>query len=199
MAPRTPAKKTNRTASGGTSRQARKTPTTTAEAVAVDVDEVVGFSDLPMMEEVSFAALDNGPEARVDEERQGMVTADGKALKTETVVFRGRAMVVKVPDEVQIAIMKRFGSRYGSMQGSQKISASRAITMSDRAISIIQSVLSDESDQEWIEDALLRKEFGIEDALTIIHEAMEKLKIANAPNREELRKATKSARLVTEE
>lgn len=156
-------------------------------------------------EEIAQLIQENTPEKRLShpaagsdqpERPTGMVTADGQKLKTEEVTFRGRTMVVCVPDEVQLAIMQRFSDQYASMADGKQVDAKVAIRMSGRAISIVQSVLADEDDKAWIEDALLRKEFEIMDALEIVEEAMQRLKIANAPNREERRAAEKS-RLVT--
>jgi hypothetical protein len=209
MTPRTPAKTTartpaSRTASGRPARSARKTEDPVV-GDSPEMDEVAAISELPRLKDQTFAQVDNGPQARVDEVRQageepptGMVTEDGQKLKTENVTFRGRTMTVCVPDEVQLSIMQRFSDQYAPLaqEGSQ-VDAKVAIRMSGRAISIVQSVLADEEDKAWIEDSLLRKDFEIMDALWIVEEAMERLKIANAPNREVRRAAKKKTRLVT--
>jgi hypothetical protein len=187
-APRTP-KATSRTASGKSPRSARQAEV--MDQVDEETDDVAVVGELPSDPEVS-----PDPESEV---QSGMVAPDGQPLKTDTVTFRGRTMVVKIPDEVQLAIIKRFSEQYGSMaKGGQQIEASKAITMSGRAISIVQSVLADEQDKEWIEDSLLRNDFGLMDALDIVNEAMVRLKAANAPNRQERREAAKKSRLVTE-
>ena len=193
MAPRSTAKTPAKKAA-----QPAKTPAKKATATPVTTD------DLPRMQDVSFDQVDNGTQARADETRRveedqptGMVTADGQALQTAEVTFRGRTMVVRVPNEGQLAVMKRFSAEYSAMSEGQSIDAKKAIAMSGRAIGIVQCVLADDDDMEWIADSILMDDFGIMDALPIVQEAMKQLKLVNIPNREE-RRATKKARLVTE-
>jgi len=179
-----------RTASGhatGAKGATRKVTAVPADGVP-DTDEIAVVGEGPSVGETQQGGK---------ERPAGMVTADGQKLKTDHVTFRGRTMVVGVPDEVQLSIMQRFSDQYSAMADSKMVDAKVAVRMSGRAISIIQSVLTDEDDKAWVEDALLRKDFEIMDALWIVEEAMARLKVANAPNREGRRAAGKKSRLVT--
>lgn len=203
MAPRTPAKSTtrkpaSRTASGRTPRGAR----TAASSVVddrPDQDEVALAVDLSP-DRKSEDGASSGETSQVGREQPatGMVNADGQELKTAELTFRGRTMVVCVPDEVQLAVIQRFSDQYATIAEGQSVEAKVAIRMSNRAISIVQSVLKDDDDKAWVEDGLLRKDFGIMDVLGIVEEALGLLKVANAPNRAERRAAEKKSSLVTD-
>jgi hypothetical protein len=161
----------------------------------VDVDEVAVIAD---------PGEDTGTQ---DEQPQsGMTTESGAALKTAEVEFRGRTIVVRVPDETQMAMMKRFTDRADAMtrRGEEKISAQEMITISARAVSAVLAVVANQEDRDWIEDGLFsppeERDFGLEDLLPVIRAALDKLREVNEEptNRAGRRAGGKSkSRLVT--
>lgn len=128
----------------------------------------------------------------------GLVTKDGQALQTTELTFYGRTMVVQVPDEVQIALMEKFASEYGPVKPGQITSAKQVIRMNRKTIGVIRSVLRDDDDKDWLEDGLMDHRFTLEEAAGIVQEALDLLKVVNAPNRAARREAVSQSRLVTE-
>ena len=158
--------------------RAKKTP-----ELPVDVDRV-------SVDEVSVIADPGDEEPQQDGEQpqsgSGMTTESGAALKTAEVEFQGRTIVVRVPDETQMAMMKRFTDRAEAMvrRGEERISAQEAVTISARAVSAVLSVVANQEDRDWIEDGLFappeERVFDLEDLLPVIRAALDKLREVNA-------------------
>lgn len=79
---------------------------------------------------------------------------NGKATKPPTIEFRGRTMPVRFPTAEQLTVWNRTARRASEISG-RDITNQEAATLLDRVLRIIQSVLDEQADRDWVEDQLL--------------------------------------------
>jgi hypothetical protein len=130
------------------------------------------------MNEISESETDTTPT------ETPLVTADGQELKTASIPFLDRAILVALPELEQLAVMRLFSDQFAALERKAKaaggnIDANVMIRMSARAISIVQSVMADDDDKSWIQDMLLSKEVRLTDVIPLINAAMVALREAN--------------------
>lgn len=98
--------------------------------------------------------------------------ADQQAAQlTVPFTWRGRQLLAKLPTEEQLAMMRRLAVRFES--ASQSATAETLIKLSDRAITLVCTVLTREQDVEWIEDELLAGRVRLPDTVQMVQEAMQ--------------------------
>lgn len=97
--------------------------------------------------------------------------AQQAAQLTVPFTWRGRQLLAKLPTEEQLAMMRRLAVRFES--ASQSATAETLIKLSDRAITLVCTVLTREQDVEWIEDELLAGRVRLPDTVQMVQEAMQ--------------------------
>lgn len=101
----------------------------------------------------------------------------GTGDQTAVIVFGDRHMRVRQPGIEQIAMYRRIAKQMEAL-GSHQITTTKegenAVKLFDRAAKMIESVLVDEDDREWVEDQLLAGR-RISDLIPILRSAIDKI------------------------
>lgn len=104
----------------------------------------------------------------------------------KTVTFQGRVMAVKLPTGEQLAAWQRIITRLEDAK-AEDMSAAQALKLLDRAARIIDSVLVDEADIDWLEDGRIDGTVQTQEALSIVVDAVKSfgddMPGTTAPNR----------------
>jgi hypothetical protein len=116
--------------------------------------------------------------------------AGTEQMPTSTIEFQGRAIEVVLPDPGQMLVWKRTLTNLQSANltdwtGAQMMKALERLRL------IIDSIIVNEADKEWIDDQLLAKKFTIRELSEIPTKAAEAF--ATTPNNREERRAAKKA------
>lgn len=85
--------------------------------------------------------------------------------------WRGHDLMVKMPSEEQLAMMRRLAVRFES--APEQPSSELVIKLTGRAIDIVCTVLDREQDVEWIEGELLAGRVRLPDAVQMVQAAMQ--------------------------
>lgn len=123
-------------------------------------------------------------------------SAEAAAQPKGTIVFRGRTMAVRRPEAEQIAVWKRIADRAAAFRDESdtpklcpeckgsgcetchntgSAHTTTVLKMFDRALKIINSVLVDEADRDWIEDQLLEGQVDLQGAAEIVSLAVRQM------------------------
>lgn len=103
--------------------------------------------------------------------RRGATPTAGKL--TGVITYRGRTMNVVMPTPDQLAIWQRTALKLqGATQGMGNDEIMRLL---QRAVTLIGSVLVDEVDRDWVEEALLAGDLDLMGAAAIVTLAVEHL------------------------
>lgn len=104
-------------------------------------------------------------------------------VATETVTFRGRTMNVVQPAAEQLVVWQLTQKRLENLDPATATNQ-QAATLIGRALRVIQSVLADDADKDWVEDQILDKTLNLTGAMPIITTALtmfaEKLRNQNS-------------------
>jgi hypothetical protein len=92
--------------------------------------------------------------------------------------FAGRDLRVVMPRPEQLAIWQRTLSRLGGGDLST-MSGAEVGQLINRSIRIIETVLADEVDREWLEDQLLDGAMTLADAASIVTAALKALRVGD--------------------
>lgn len=113
------------------------------------------------------------PTAMVDPTDQPTTTlADATTydVATETVTFRGRTMKVVQPEPEQLVVWQLTVRR---LEGIESVTTTeQATTLIGRALRVIQSVLANDVDRDWVEDQILDKKLDLTGAVPIVITAL---------------------------
>jgi hypothetical protein len=109
-----------------------------------------------------------------------------------TITFRGRVIAVKLPKSEQLAAWQRLIPRLESVE-RDNLTGEQALALLNRATKIVDSVIADEVDRDWLEDLRLDGEVELQETLPIVGDAIRALQGempgAVVPNRAARRKA----------
>lgn len=97
---------------------------------------------------------------------------------TAETVFKGRTVVVKLPTSEQLAIYRRMSLEFQQLAkdgGAEKMELDAALRHLDRATRLIQSILRDDVDRDWIEDMLLDGKVTLEECTGLLTDAFRRL------------------------
>lgn len=92
-------------------------------------------------------------------------------VATETVTFRGRTMKAVQPEPEQLVVWQLTQKRLENLDPATATNQQVA-TLIGRALRVIQSVLADDADKDWIEDQILDKTLNLTGAMPIITTAL---------------------------
>ncbi len=93
------------------------------------------------------------------------------AGKLKTVTFQGRQIAVKCPTEEQIFAWERLLTKMETMT-KEAATIDTARTLLNRCNKIIDSVIADPADREWMEDGRLDGTVNMKDAAQIVIDAL---------------------------
>lgn len=104
-------------------------------------------------------------------------TPDVDGNPTAVIEFEGRRMLVRRPSIEQIAMYRRIAKQMEALKDREITTAKEGesvVIIFDRAAKMIESVLVDADDREWVQDQLLagRK---ISDLVPILRQAIDKI------------------------
>lgn len=114
-------------------------------------------------------------------------------MPTGEITFHGRVLAIRAPDPGQILVWKRTLTR---LQGADVKSWTGAEVLNalERLRVIIDSLLLDEKDKDWLDDQLLAQHIGFKDLAQIPTLAAQAIREMTTPgNRAERREAAKKA------
>lgn len=117
--------------------------------------------------------------------------SSAEQMPTTEIKFAGRMMAVRAPDPGQMLVWKRTLTRLQEANVTEWTGA-QVLNALERLRIIIDSLLLDEADKDWLDDQLLRNKIGFKDLgqiPTLAAEAVSKLTAPN--NRAERRDAAK--------
>lgn len=100
---------------------------------------------------------------------------------TATITFAGRDLPVVMPRPEQLAIWQRTLSRLGNADLTAMTGAEVG-QLINRSIRIVETVLADPADHEWLEDQLLDGGMSLADAANIVTAALAALGAGGEPN-----------------
>lgn len=129
-----------------------------------------------------IASQGNDPD-RIIAEAMG-IGADTKpsedGLVGAFVDFKGRRIEVQAPSVEQIVVIKRLQKRFTDAAAESSMTAERAISMMNRALTAILSIVVNQVDKDFVEDLWLDREITMEETLPLLTKAMKCLEAANA-------------------
>jgi hypothetical protein len=174
---------------------AAKTPTSTAgRGVArtkLEETTVVAGEVMPAAAPPRKRAASSRPAARAAAALRGEPEPDpdappaaaGETLdvgSTTLIPFHGRNILVSTPTGEQLVIYRRISLQFQALEAQQNrdggISGEDALRHMDRATRLIQSVMVNTYDREWLEDEMLMGNITLEKAADILTEAFAALK-----------------------
>jgi hypothetical protein len=120
--------------------------------------------------------------------------------RTGSTVFLGRAVQVRLPSIEQTAVMHRIQRRYALAQvNADNLTIQETIALIDSALTVIQMLMAEQQDRDWVENLLATGEASLLDLLPFMESAMVAVRAANADrlNRADRRAAGKGAVLDT--
>lgn len=83
------------------------------------------------------------------------------------ITFRGRELVVRFPTDAQLMVWKRTMHNLANAENAQW-DGEQALAALERAGKIIDSVIVDKADREWLDDLTLDEGLGLVDRAEII-------------------------------
>lgn len=101
---------------------------------------------------------------------KGRQSTDGRV--SGQITYRGRRMNVVMPTPDQLAIWQRTATR---LQATDGLTPGEIMKLLQRAVTLIGSVLVDEVDRDWVEEALLAGDIDLMGAAAILTVALEEL------------------------
>jgi hypothetical protein len=101
---------------------------------------------------------------------------DGRV--TATMTFHGRELRVVMPRPEQLVIWQRTLSRLGNTE-LDPTSGTELGRLIDRVIRIVETVLPERADHEWLEDQLLDGGMTLADAANIVTAALAALRVGD--------------------
>lgn len=106
-----------------------------------------------------------------------------------------RKMTVRMPGPEQLAVWQRTARRMAGVD-PQALTSEEAMKLLDRGLRVIQSVLVDAADRDWLEDQLLDGNTTLEEAAKIVTLAMDAFNDNGkaAPKTGPVKKARRAAR-----
>lgn len=110
------------------------------------------------------AAKKAAPAAARHEEPSPAAPAETAA---DSIMFMGRTMLVQAPSPEQLSVWQRLATRAQAMTGAG-LTGDGAARLFGRAHRVIESVLVDEHDREWLEDQFLDRALTLEQAADIL-------------------------------
>lgn len=91
--------------------------------------------------------------------------------KTATIPFHGRRIKIKVPEPEQVMVWKRIVSRLSDMSGDAGMTGEAAIVALERARKIIDSLIFNREDIDWLDDQMLEGSIDLEEAFKFVTKA----------------------------
>lgn len=110
------------------------------------------------------------------------------------ITFRDRVLLVKLPTPEQVLVWKRTMTQVEAMEKDPATDGYAMMRLIDRTRRIIDSVLVNEADKEWLDDLMLDGKLPLNEACQVVIMGMEAFG-AGANNREERRAATPAKRV----
>lgn len=106
-----------------------------------------------------------------------VAAAEGGTPLQTTIVWHGRQLAVRFPNEGQIVVWRRVARQFQGLTREQLIAMGdeKVGRMLDRGVSVVFSVLVDGADKDWVEDGLLENEWTLSEASEIIPLSLEAL------------------------
>lgn len=103
-----------------------------------------------------------------------------EANTTAELDFHGRLVTVKMPTSEQLVMYRRLSREFQDLarNGADKIPMDQALRQLDRAIRLIQSVLADQDDKDWVEEQLLEGNLQLSDCTGLLTDAFARLRVA---------------------
>jgi hypothetical protein len=97
----------------------------------------------------------------------GMTEQQPAGATEREIEFRGRTMWAKLPSDEQILVYSRTLKQLDSPE-AQSWNGEQALKALDRTLRIVQAVLVNRLDREWLEDEMLEERITLPDACQII-------------------------------
>ena len=120
------------------------------------------------------------------------MTEQTQAVPEVPIEFMGRTLYIRMPRPEQILVWQRTLNRLQSPD-SQDWNGVQVLAALERTRKIIDSLLADPKDIEWLDDGMLSGQIGLKDTATIITRAVEKFaESAEGSGNREQRRAAKS-------
>lgn len=118
-------------------------------------------------------------------------------LNNAVVPFHGRDIAIRMPTEEQLVMYQRLSRQFQQVAARKdEVGLDEALTYLDRAVTLLQSIMVDQGDKTWLEDALLLGDIKLMQCRELLVESFRLLALANSgDNRETRRAAAKRARL----
>lgn len=104
--------------------------------------------------------------------------------------IRGNQVEIGGSDPTQLAMIRLTANRLARLD-SNNTSPDEAVRFYEKVIQIVTSLMVNRDDRDWVEDLLMRKEMGLDEATTIMSQAAEEW--SKGANREQ-RRAKKATR-----
>ena len=104
------------------------------------------------------------------------------------ITFRDRVLLIKLPTPEQVLVWKRTLTQVEALEEAPAKDGYALMRMIDRTRRIIDSVLVNDADKEWLDDLMLDGKLPLNEAVQVVIKGMEAFG-AGANNREERRAA----------
>lgn len=88
------------------------------------------------------------------------------------ITFRERQMVVTFPSPDKLLVIKRSAARIAAMPENDW-TAPEVMRAAEQAYRVVESLLADRADREWIEDQIMDGAMDLEQSMEIIRLALE--------------------------
>lgn len=110
------------------------------------------------------------------------------------ITFNGREIWVKMPTPEQLLVWKRTLGQLQAIQASNDWNGEQVMRALERTRLIIDSVLVNQTDRDWLDDEMLAGNIGLMETAKIINQTAEAFAdAAEAEGNRETRRATKKA------
>jgi len=87
--------------------------------------------------------------------------------ESRPVDFYGRQVLVLRPTAEQIAVWQRVAKRQAALNGD-KMTNEDAMALLDRAMRIVETILADKADRDWLEDQMLDGVLRLDQVVSIV-------------------------------
>lgn len=103
---------------------------------------------------------------------------DGRDADTAELEFVGRRVLVKLPTAEQLTIYRRLSREFQDLSrdgAADRLSLDEALRHLGRATRLVQSILAEDRDREWLEDQLLDGKITMQQCTGLLRDAFKRL------------------------
>lgn len=95
-------------------------------------------------------------------------------VETVPIVFCGRTLMVKLPTPEQLTMYRRLSTEFQNLAqdgNADRLTLDQALKHLDRAVRLVQSIMAEARDKEWLEDQMLEGNIELKQCTSLLRDA----------------------------